>query len=51
MIVTRVGAKAVVAGGLQSVFDLFWEPQSSPLGFDAYVAGQGQWLPAGLHHG
>jgi hypothetical protein len=52
MIGTRAGAKTVVAGsGLQNVFDLFWEPQSLPIEFDAYPAAQDHWLPAGLHHG
>jgi len=52
MIGTRVGVKTDVAvGGLRCVFELFWEPQSSPIELDGHVAAQGQWLSAGLHHG
>ena len=52
MIGTRVGAKTVIAcSDLQTVFDLFWEPQSLPIEFDAYAAAQDHWLPAGLRHG
>jgi hypothetical protein len=49
---SRVGAKTVIAySDLQTVFDPFWEPQSSPIESGAGGGAQDHWPPAGLRHG